>query len=257
MRAAWDGQPIELGHGRHRVEQHHIGIVAHATADQLAERLSLSDPSVSFVNRFVVVVARRQPPRLDEGNVPASVVTAHGSRLRDNLQLASRFGPVERAPAAEALWREAYPELAGDDPGGLLGIMVARAARHTLRFALVHALSEASPLIELRHLEAALALWEYCRESATAVTSLGATGPTELASERLSALEAAGERGLSLSDQLDHFGRNVAASRLRAAREELEAAGLVYSSPERRAGSGRPATVTRAARAADPDGKGS
>jgi len=246
VRSAWDGQPIELVHGRHRVEHHHIGIVAHATADQLAEHLSLSDPSVSFVNRFVFVVARRQPPLLDEGNIPASVVAAHGTRLRDNLRLAAGFSPLERAPDAEERWHEAYPELAGDDPGGLLGIMVARAARHTMRFALVHAASEASERIELRHLEAALALWAYCRESAAEVSSLRATGTTDLASELLSALEAAGGRGLSLSDQLDHFGRNVPASRLRVAREELEAAGLIYSTSERRTGSGRPATVTRA-----------
>jgi len=246
LRAAWDGQPIELARGRYRVARHHVGIVAHATDDQLAEHLSLSDPSVSFVNRFVYVVVRRQSPLLDEGTVPASVVATHGSRLRDNLRKAAQFATVQRAPAAEERWRDTYPTLAGDDPGGLLGIMVSRAVRHTMRFALVYAASEGSPVIELRHLEAALALWAYCRQSAAEIASAGLTAPTHLTGELLSAIRAAGERGLSLSEQLDHFGRNVRAGRLQAAREELEAAGLVRSSSERRAGSGRPATISRA-----------
>jgi hypothetical protein len=254
VRAAWDGQPIELARGRHRVEQHHIGIVAHATADQVAEHLSLSDPSVSFVNRFVFVVARRQPPLIDEGNIPASVVAIHGARLRENLRVAADFGPLERSAAAEERWRGAYPELVGDDPGGLLGIMVARAARHTMRFALIHAASEASTRIELRHLEAALGLWAYCRASAAEVSVAEGAGPTDLATELLAALRAAGERGLSLSEQLDYFGRNVAATRLRAAREELEAKGLAQSSSERRGGGRRPATITRVT---PPTGKGS
>ena len=257
VRAAWDGQPIELGHGRHRVDEHHVGIVAHATTDQLSEHLTLRDPAVSFLNRFVVVVGRRQPPLVDEGNVPTEVVVGHGSRLRANLRQAGGLGRVERSPEAEARWRDAYPELAGDDPGGVLGILVARAARHTMRLALVHACSDASTQIELGHLEAALALWSYCRASAAEIASAVERNPADLASELLGALETAGERGLSLSEQLDHFGRNVPATRLRAARKELEEAGLAVSSSERRAGAGRPATVTRSARWCSGGGQGS
>lgn len=246
LRNAWDGQPIEFGRGRRRVERHHIGVIAHATVDQLAQRLSLTDPSVSFVNRFVFAVARRQRPLVDEGNVPPELVVEHGRRLRENLRVASGFSVVQRSTEAERRWRDAYAGLADDDPGGLLGIMVARAARHALRFALIYALADASPVIEARHVDAALALWSYCRVSAATVASTAPGSAGDLASELLAALEVAGERGLSLSEQLDHFYRNIPAGRLRAARQSLEEAGLAVSAIERRAGQGRSATVTRA-----------
>jgi hypothetical protein len=255
VRSAWDGHPLELGHGRHRVERHHLGVVAHATLDQLAHRLSITDASVSFVNRFAFVVAHRQAPQVDEGNVPAELLVEHGRRLREGLQAAARIGVVQRSPEAEEVWKAAYPTLADDDPGGLLGIMVARAARHALRFALVHALSEGSAVIDAGHVQAALALWAYCRRSAATVASSAPSASADLESDLLAAVRGAGERGLSLSEQLDHFGRNVPAGRVRAARQALEEAGLVVSGPERRSSSGRPATVTRAAPTAGDGGR--
>ncbi len=250
VRSAWDGHPLEVGHGRHRVEQHHLGVIAHATRDQLAHRLSITDASASFVNRFAFVIARRQPPLVDEGNVPPELMVEHGRRLREGLQAAARLGVLCRSPDAEEVWKAAYPTLAGDDPGGLLGIMVARAARHAMRFALVHALTEGAAVIGAEHIEAALALWSYCRRSAATVASSAPSASADLGSDLLAAVLAAGERGLSLSEQLDHFGRNVPAGRVRVARQALEEAGLVVSGAERRAASGRPAMVTRAVQVA-------
>lgn len=245
IRNAWDGLPLELGHGRHRVERHHIGVVAHATVDQLAQRLSLTDASASFVNRFLFVLVRRQRSLVDEGHVPSDLVLRYGRRLRDNLERASHFGVVERSNRADERWREAYRSLADDDPGGLLGIMVARAARHTVRVALIHALSEGSPRIELPHIEAALGLWSYSRRSAEVVTSSTPSASGDLAEHLLAAIASAGERGLTLSEQLDHFGRNIPAARLRVARRSLEEAGRIVSSSERRPRGGRPVTISR------------
>lgn len=243
IRSAWDGAPIDVG--RMHVTRHHVGIVAHATLDQLANRLSLTGGSVSFVNRFLFVVAHRQPSVLDESSVPNEVVIDHGKRLRDRLEIATTFGVIERSKAAEDRWRSCYDDLVDDDPGGLLGIMVARAPRHVLRIALVHALVEASPRVERRHVDAALALWRYCRASAALVCE-GVAGPSrDLSAELLAGITAAGTRGLSLTEQIDLFGRNVAASRLRSAREALEERGQVVSKKERRGDSARAITITR------------
>jgi hypothetical protein len=247
IRSAWDGQPLEIGHGRHRVEEHHIGVVAHATVEQLAQRLSLTGGSVGFVNRFVYVLARRQRSLVDEGHVPPALVASHGRVLRGKLEIARRVELVGRSPAAERRWRAAYDAMAGDDPGGLLGIMVARAARHALRMSLVYALAAGSSRIERPHVEAALALWAYCRRSAAIIASCAPSASTDLAERLLAAIEAAGDEGLSLSEQLDVFGRNVPAGRLRAARRSLEEAGLATTRTERR-GAGRPTSVTRRTR---------
>lgn len=244
IRSAWDGQPLE--HSRAWVERHHVGIVAHATADQLAHRLSLTGASVSFVNRFLFVLAHRQRPLVDEGNVPVEIILKHGRRLGSNLALAARLGNVPRSPAAEERWRSAYQELAADDPGGLLGIIAARAARHTLRLALVYALVEASPQIEVRHVDAALALWSYCRQSAAVICACEPSGPEDLAAGLFSVIEASGEQGLTLTEQLNSFSRNVPAGKLRVARQILADTGRIVSTREHRTSSGRPVTVTRA-----------
>ena len=243
IRTAWDGTPLEWG--RARISGHHMGIVAHATLDQLTARLSLTGGSVHFVNRFVYVIARRQRPVIDEGNVPADLLLTHGRRLHDQLAIASTFGAVQRSPSAERRWRTVYGDLVDDDPGGLLGIIVARAARHVLRLALVYALTEASPRIECRHIDAALALWTYCRASASVICRKTSTPSKDLSAELLAAISAAGERGLSFTEQHDMFGRNMPASRLRTARSVLEEAGHVVSTKERRPGSARAITVTR------------
>lgn len=243
IRGAWDGTPIDVG--RTHVSHHHVGIVAHATVDQLASRLSLTGGGVSFVNRFLFVVAHRQPSVVDESTVPTRVVVDHGKRLRDGLEAAATFGPVARSRAAEDRWRSRYHDLVDDDPGGLLGIMVARAPRHVLRMALVYALVEASPRVELHHMDAALALWSYCRASASQVCERVAAPSRDLSAELLAGIAAAGERGLSLTEQLDLFGRNVPATRLRSARESLEDSGRVVSTKERRVDSVRAITVTR------------
>ena len=58
---------------------------------------------------------------------------------------------------------------------GLTGALTARAEAHSIRLALIYALLDGASSIELEHLQAALALWDYAARSA--VWALGdATG---------------------------------------------------------------------------------
>lgn len=245
IRSAWDGHPLDLPARRHRlvVERHHIGIVAHATADQLRSQLSMTGPGVSFASRFLMVLAARRHYLVDEGNVPQDVLLRHGRSLASALEAVHDVGLMARTPAAAERWAEVYEELAQGEEDGLLGLVLARASRQVTRLSVAYALAEGSPVITLANLEAALALWRYGEVSSRFV--LGADGPSDLATRLLEALEAAGERGLTRSEQADHFGRNVAARELASARAELERAGLVVTVPVRRAERGRPATVSR------------
>ncbi len=47
----------------------------------------------------------------------------------------------------------------------MFGAATGRAEAHTIRLALIYALLDSSPVITLPHLEAALALWRYARDS--------------------------------------------------------------------------------------------
>jgi len=102
IRSAWDGHPLDLPARRHRlvVERHHIGIVAHATADQLRSQLSMTGPGVSFASRFLMVLAARRHYLVDEGNVPQDVLLRHGRSLASALEAVHDVGLMARTLAA-------------------------------------------------------------------------------------------------------------------------------------------------------------
>ncbi len=177
--------------------------------------------------------------------MPFELVEKFGSILRNNLTQARSFTVMERTAEAEERWHEYYRELASYDPGGLIGILLARSTRQVLRMSLIYACAEASERIELRHIEAAVALWEYCRWSAEILASGTPSVVGDLEEDLYEAIAASGVRGLTLSEQHDYFGRNVSAARLRSARHELEMAGKITSTLERRSDAGRKVTVSR------------
>ena len=69
-------------------------------------------------------------------------------------------GDMQRDDEARELWRSVYASF-DDTPGGLCGAMTARAAPHVIRLSGIYALTENSPVVKLRHLKAALAVWYY------------------------------------------------------------------------------------------------
>jgi hypothetical protein len=212
----------------------------------------MSDASASLVNRFVFALIRRRKVLADEGNVPPEIVLRHGRRLA-KAALAARGGEEQmwRAPAADRRWRAIYEELAEDDPDGLLGIAVARSARHALRLSLVYALADQARQVVGSHIEAALAVWRYSRASAVQIFT--ERRADEIAERLLVALRGAGGAGLTLTEQTSLFSRNVSAARIAAARQTLERSGLAVTAPERRGESGRVPLVTHIVPSSDAD----
>ncbi len=74
LRNAWDGQPLEIRsrRGRRVIDAHHIGLLAHATVDQLQARLSMTEASASLVNRFVFILAVGATGSWIKGTCPQS-----------------------------------------------------------------------------------------------------------------------------------------------------------------------------------------
>ena len=96
--------------------------------------------------------------------VPAHILQP----LMDELAKAVNFGrstvEVARDPQAEELWQQVYPQLTSDR-FGLFGVITQRAAPQVLRLSMIYALMDRSHVIDLPHLKAALALWEYSEQS--------------------------------------------------------------------------------------------
>src|SRR5437763_14431983 len=86
-------------------------------------------------------------------------------RLRGARDFALGVHEMKRDAQARSLWYQVYEKLSDGKPG-LLGAVTSRAEAQVMRLACLYALLDCSTVISRKHLEAALALWQYCENSA-------------------------------------------------------------------------------------------
>ncbi len=89
-------------------------------------------------------------------------------QLADAFTFARKNGQIERDEEARDLWHGIYDDLSAGTPG-LVGALTGRAEAQVMRLAHIYALLEKSPHIRRDHLEAALAVWDYCLSSVRSV----------------------------------------------------------------------------------------
>jgi hypothetical protein len=156
-------------------------------------------------------------------------------RLKDPLNGEMPPPQLTMTEEAREKWAQIYTELSAERPG-LLGAITARAEAQTLRLALIYALLDGGNQIDLPHLEAGLAVWNYCDASAAHI--FGATLGDEVADTILRSLKSAGREGLSRSMIRDLFGGHHSSDRVGAALGLLLEKGCARA--EQRATRGRP-----------------
>jgi hypothetical protein len=114
-------------------------------------------------------------------------------------------------PEASAKWEAVYPTLSAGQPG-LLGAVTARAEAQVTRLSLVYALLDGADHIDIPHLKAALAVWEYCEASAAYIFGTALGDP--VADEICTALQHASGDGMSRTAIRDLFGRHRSSDRV-------------------------------------------
>jgi len=144
----------------------HVSMLAHITAEELGATLTGIQAANGFANRFLFACAKRSQLLPSGGKLDRDAVTRIGEPLRDIISHVKALDEIQRSTAADRLWDDRYRELARDEPDGLLGGVVSRGEAQLLRLSLVYALLDGSSRIEPDHIEAAWAMWTYCRESA-------------------------------------------------------------------------------------------
>lgn len=245
IRNGWDGYPLEArSRGTTSVaKEHHIGVVAHITAEELRLRLGEADTYGGFANRFLWVAVQRARRLPKGGNVPDDLLAHHAAIIRTAATNARSVGQVVRTSAAEAHWAELYDLMGDDEATGLLAAVVTRAEQQVLRLSLLYALLDGARAIDVEHLDAAWALWRYCRQSAAVLFGDRAVNPD--VDRLLAAIRRAGPAGLDLEAQSAVFGRNRKAKAMEMMRADLEGRGLVatYLDPEDTGGRRRTITV--------------
>lgn len=143
-------------------------------------------------------------------------------KVQETVLFARKVREMKRDNAATELWRHVYHDLS-EGKSGLAGAVVNRAEAQVLRLSMIYALLDLSAVIKLEHLQAALALWERCEQSARFI--FGHLTGNPYADEILRLLKSSGQK--TQTEINNHLGRHVPAHIIKTALEQLSAAGLV------------------------------
>jgi len=240
IRRAWDGDRLQTitKNSPLCATGAHISLVGHITEDELRARITRIDMANGFANRFLFAIIKRSKELPFGGDLADSEVLRLGTKLAGVVNEVRSFGRISMTPAAKTEWKKVYSALSAGQ-SGLLGAITARAEAQAVRLALVYALLDARGEIDIAHLKAALAVWEYCEASAAHIFGNALGDP--VADEILLALKHAGSEGMTRTAIRDLFGRNKSADRIGAALAMLVTRGRARM--ESRQTGGRPTEV--------------
>jgi hypothetical protein len=222
LRRAWDGDKLTTMTKNSPLcaTGAHISIIGHITIDELRARLTRTDIANGFANRYLFPLARRSKELPFGGKLTDSEILFLGERVTSVMDTAKAIERMGMTDNASAKWAAVYGALSAGQPG-LLGAVTARAEAQTLRLAALYALLDPTNKIDLPHLEAALAVWEYCEASAGYIFGDALGDP--VADEILRALRQAGSAGMTRTAIRDLFSRNRSSDQIGVA------LGLLYN----------------------------
>jgi hypothetical protein len=225
IRRAWDGDKLSTmtRNSPLTATGAHVSIIGHCTDTELKARLTRTEAANGFANRFLFPLVTRSKELPFGGALTDSQVLHLGESLAKIVnRLPQEPTRVTMTGAARAIWAAIYSDLSAGKPG-LLGAVTARAEAQTIRLATLYALLDGKTQIDDCHLNAGLAVWEYCEASAAHVFG-GALGDP-VADEILTALRSSND-GMNRTTISGLFGRNQSSDRIGAALTTLLNNGL-------------------------------
>lgn len=171
LRSAFDGSKLEV---RSRQKEsvvpkgeHHISVLGCITAEELRGTLTNTEAYNGFGNRILYVWAKRSKNvAISDVRLDVEKLSRIADALASNVTKAQVIGRVDLDSAARGRWIQIYEEVQDDDPGGLLGTLIARADVFIQRVALILALADGDDILRIQHLNASYAIWQYCRGTA-------------------------------------------------------------------------------------------
>jgi hypothetical protein len=240
LRCGWDNGDLPTLDMRpyHRATKTHISLIAHITQRELTQNLPRTESQNGFANRCLWASVHRSNCLPEGGALDPIELSALARELRRALDWSAATPEIlfRRDPAARDLWHDRYPVLSQLTPG-LRGAATSRAEAQVLRLSAIYAALDSTAIIGVPHLQAALAVWDYCDASAALLFGISTGDP--IADRIREAIEASNE-GLSRHHIRRLFHGHVEANRIDAALEKLVALGAL--SPRTAPTGGRPST---------------
>lgn len=227
LRDSWDGGELRTltRNDPLKATGAHITVIGHITREELRRYLSNTEGHNGFANRFLWVCTERSK-LLPEGEVVETErITALAEKFKEVLHWARGQGcfQIKRDEQARKLWAKVYPALSQASPG-LLGAATARAEAQVLRLSAIYAVHDCSTVIGVKHLKAALAVWDYCLDSARHIFG-NRTGNSD-ADRIWAALRDADSVGMTRTEIRDLFKRHLPIDRIEQALDELARFGV-------------------------------
>lgn len=243
LREAWDSGNLSTltKNDPLKATSVHFSLIGHTTETELIRNLNETERANGFGNRILWACVRRSKSLPDGECMPESQMDKLAQRMRFSIEQAGKIGRVTRDSEATQLWRRVYDELSEPRPG-LSGALLNRAEAQVLRLSLIYALLDASPLIRPDHLQAALAIWDYCESSVLHVFGDRTGNPV---ADRIMDVLRESEDGLTEDEVGRIFAGHKTKEKDKAIEELLR---LRRITKESRQTNGRPRTVLRVAR---------
>jgi hypothetical protein len=173
IRKAWDSPlflKTENKNSPLTASQPHISLIGHITRQELLDTLKMVDLANGVANRVLWCAARRtgdmpNPEFLNWSNYPKIVAKL---QLVFRQRLANTDEPAffGRTPEAKNYWDTLYRQLNAEKEQSTVDNALARDTSHILKIALIFAIADQQSAINAEHLKAALAVIDFCLESA-------------------------------------------------------------------------------------------
>jgi hypothetical protein len=234
IKQAFDGKTLKVvtknKSGRRTASHAHVSVMGHVTPTILADRLSDTEIASGFGNRFLFAAVDRSKLISRPDPVSDDVFDDLADKVDETLSWVNEWtfegvDPISAflyrhfevkpkremhlSDAAWNLWDTMYPELSAKR-AGIVGDLSGRASSHVIRLAVVYAIAERSVVVDVRHLLAGKAVWDYCEASIASIFA-GETGDWTV-DKVLRSLEAAPDRTMTRTDIWAMFSRHHAAS---------------------------------------------
>ncbi len=228
LRQAWDSGDLRTmtKSSPTRSTGAHLSIVTHVTRAELRRAMAETEHTNGFANRFLWACVRRSKSLPEGGRIHEVDFESFVRRMRAAVKFAAEVGRIDRDDQARHRWCRVYDVLSAGKPG-LLGAVTARAEAQVMRLACLYALLDLSPVIKLNHLNAGLALWDYCERSTAHI--FGSSLGDRTADTLLAELRQVADIGLTRTEMLHRvFNKNKSAGEIADALRLLHDNGLAY-----------------------------